>query len=291
MVNIDLLLQFAVNGLVYGSVIAVGAMALTLVFGVLEFINFAHGEYMALGAYVAFVFNVQLQLPIWVAFLLTLPIMAVFSVGVDRIVFKPMRGANHVAILIASIGLSFVLRNVIRIIWGVSRMGFKTSFSTGYNLGPINVTPQMIAIFLTAVALMAIVHYLFTRTMIGRVMRAISDNQNLAAASGIHTERIVIYTWALGGALAGGAGVLIGIQNVIGPMMGFNVLLAIFGAVVLGGIGNIYGALVGGLLIGMLQKISVAFLPSAYQITIVFVVLAVFFVYKPEGLFKSTTTV
>lgn len=291
MVNVDLLIQFALNGIIYGSIIAVGAMALTLVFGVLEFINFAHGEYMTLGAYLAFVFNVQLQLPIWVAFLLTLPVMAVFSVGVDRVVFKPMRGANHVAILIASIGLSFVLRNVIRIIWGVSRVGFKTPFSTGYNLGPVNVTPQMIAIFLTAVALMAIVHYLFTRTMIGRVMRAISDNRNLAAASGIHTERIVIYTWALGGALAGGAGVLIGLQNVIGPMMGFSVLLAIFGAVVLGGIGNIYGALVGGLLIGMFQKISVAFLPSAYQITIVFVVLAVFFVYKPEGLFKSTTTV
>lgn len=291
MVNVDLLLQFAVNGIVYGSVIAVGAMALTLVFGVLEFINFAHGEYMALGAYIAFVFNVQLQLPIWVAFLLTLPVMAVFSVGVDRAVFKPMRGANHVAILIASIGLSFVLRNVIRITWGVSRVGFKTPFSIGYDIGPITITPQMIAILLTAVALMAIVHYIFTRTMIGRVMRAISDNQDLAAASGIHTERIVIYTWALGGALAGGAGILIGLQNVIGPMMGFNVLLAIFGAVVLGGIGNIYGALVGGLLIGMLQKISVAFLPSAYQITIVFVVLAVFFVYKPEGLFKSTTTV
>jgi branched-subunit amino acid ABC-type transport system permease component len=287
----DTVFQFAIDGIVYGSLIAVGAMALTLVFGVMEFINFAHGEYMTLGAYVAFVFNVGLQLPIWAAFLLTLPVMAVFSVGVDRIVFRPIRDQNHIAILIASIGLSFVLRNLIRIVWGVTRVSFKTPFFAGYTLGPVTITPQMIGIFLTAVGLMAIVHYLFTRTMIGRVMRAISDNQNLASASGIHVERIVVWAWALGGALAGGAGVLIGLQNVIGPMMGFNVLLAIFGAVVLGGIGNVYGALVGGLIVGLLQKISVAFLPSAYQITVVFVILAVFFVYKPDGLFKSTTSI
>lgn len=291
MVDPNIILQFIVNGIVYGSIIAVGAMALTLVFGVLEFINFAHGEYMTLGAYLAFVFNVQFGLPIWAAFVVTLPLMAAFSVGADRVVFKPMRGDNHVTILIASIGLSFVLRNVIRMVWGVRKVGFQTPFFSGYNIGPVNVTPETIAIFLTAVGIMGLVHYLFTRTMIGRVMRAISDNKDLAAASGIHTERIVVYTWALGGAMAGGAGVLIGLQNVIGPMMGYNVLLAIFGAVVLGGIGNVYGALVGGLLIGILQKVSVAFLPSSYQITIVFVVLAVFFVYKPDGLFRSTTTV
>lgn len=288
---IDMILQFTINGLIYGSLIAVGAMSLTLVFGVLEFINFAHGEYITLGAYIAFIFNVTLQFPIWAAFLLTLPIMAAFSVGADRLVFQPMRNENHIAILIASIGLSFVIRNAIRIIWGVSRKGLNTPFFPGYNVGPVNVTPEMIAIFLTAIGLMVIVHYLFTQTMIGKVMRAISDNKNLASASGIHTERVIVWTWALAGALAGGAGVLIGLQNVIGPMMGFSVLLAIFGAVVLGGIGNIYGALMGGLIIGLLQKISVAFLPSSYQITVVFVILAAFFIFKPEGLFESTTSI
>jgi branched-subunit amino acid ABC-type transport system permease component len=278
--------QFVLNGLIIGSTIALAAIGLTLIFGILDFINFAHGEYLTLGAYSAFVLNATFDLPLLVAALVAIPITVALALGIDRVVFYPLRrkGVGGLALLITSVGLSIVLRNSIEMIWSSEPRRLSTAGGEAIAVAGVRITVVQIAIILVSLLLMVAVHLLLTRTVLGISMRATASNRALALSSGVNTERIVMWTWIIGAGLTAIAGVLIGLNTVIRPSMGFGLLLVMFAAVILGGIGDPYGAMLGGLAIGMAQEVSVAFISAAYKPAVAFTIMVILLLWKPEGL-------
>lgn len=278
--------QFVLNGLIIGSTIALAAIGLTLIFGILDFINFAHGEYLTLGAYSAFVLNVTFGLPFIIAALVAIPITVALALGIDKLVFYPLRkrGVGGLALLITSVGLSIVLRNSIEMIWSSEPRRLAVGGAEAIAVAGVRITVVQIAIILVSLLLMVAVHLLLTRTVLGISMRATASNSALALSSGVNTERVVMWTWIIGAGLTAIAGVLIGLNTVIRPSMGFGLLLVMFAAVILGGIGDPYGAMLGGLAIGMAQEISVAFISASYKPAVAFTIMVVLLLWKPEGL-------
>jgi branched-subunit amino acid ABC-type transport system permease component len=278
--------QFVLNGLIIGSTIALAAIGLTLIFGILDFINFAHGEYLTLGAYSAFVLNVTFGLPFLVAALVAIPITVALALGIDRVVFYPLRrkGVGGLALLITSVGLSIILRNSIEMVWSSEPRRLSASGGEAIAVAGVRITVVQIAIILVSLLLMVAIHLLLTRTVLGISMRATASNSALALSSGVNTERVVMWTWIIGAGLTAIAGVLIGLNTVIRPSMGFGLLLVMFAAVILGGIGDPYGAMLGGLAIGMAQEVSVAFISAAYKPAVAFTIMVVLLLWKPEGL-------
>ena len=278
--------QFVLNGLIIGSTIALAAIGLTLIFGILDFINFAHGEYLTLGAYSAFVLNVTFGLPFFVAALVAIPITVALALGIDRVVFYPLRrkGVGGLALLITSVGLSIILRNSIEMVWSSEPRRLSASGGEAIAVAGVRITVVQIAIILVSLLLMVAIHLLLTRTVLGISMRATASNSALALSSGVNTERVVMWTWIIGAGLTAIAGVLIGLNTVIRPSMGFGLLLVMFAAVILGGIGDPYGAMLGGLAIGMAQEVSVAFISAAYKPAVAFTIMVVLLLWKPEGL-------
>jgi branched-subunit amino acid ABC-type transport system permease component len=278
--------QFILNGFIIGSTIALAAIGLTLIFGILDFINFAHGEYLTLGAYSAFVLNVTFGLPFIIAALVAIPITVALALSIDKVVFYPLRkrGVGGLALLITSVGLSIVLRNSIEMIWSSEPRRLAVGGAEAIAVAGVRITVVQIAIILVSLLLMVAVHLLLTRTVLGISMRATASNSALALSSGVNTERVVMWTWIIGAGLTAIAGVLIGLNTVIRPSMGFGLLLVMFAAVILGGIGDAYGAMLGGLAIGMAQEISVAFISASYKPAVAFTIMVVLLLWKPEGL-------
>ena len=282
--------QFIVNGAIIGSTIALAAIGLTLLFGVLDFINFAHGEYLTVGAYSAFVVNATLGLPVWAAAVLAVPITAVFALAIDRAVFYPLRrqGAGGLALLITSVGLSIVLRNVIEAIWSSDTRSYAFESGATLNILGIKITMVQILIIVVSVVLMIAIHLLLTQTVLGISMRATASNRSLAMSSGVDAERVVKWTWVIGAGLTAIAGVLIGLNTVLRPSMGFSLLLVMFAAVILGGIGDPYGAMLGGLAIGFTQEVSVVFVSASYKPAVAFIIMVLLLLWRPEGLRGGT---
>ncbi|NHN61308.1 MULTISPECIES: branched-chain amino acid ABC transporter permease [Halorussus] len=281
--------QFLWNGLVVGSIIAVAALGLTLIFGILNFINIAYGDYMALGAYVAFAANVQYDLNIVVAALLGMVGMAVGALVLDKLVFERFRSRSAIVLLVVSIGLAFVLRNLIRIVWGTGNRRFSGPIEAAPQVLGVRMLPDQVAILVISVAILAGTYVLLRRTRIGIAMRAASDDTDLARVRGIDTERLVTYVWLAGGAIAGIAGILLGLDAQIRPNMGFTSLIPIFAAVILGGIGDPIGAVAGGYAIGVTQELSVMVIPSEYKPAIGLLLLIIGLLSRPEGLFGEAT--
>jgi branched-subunit amino acid ABC-type transport system permease component len=278
--------QFFVNGVIVGSTIALAAIGLTLIFGILDFINFAHGEYLTLGAYAAFVVNVSFGVPFVVAAVVAIPVTVAVALAIDRVVFYPLRrqGVGGLALLITSVGLSMILRNGIETVWGSDNLRYSVAGGEAMSVMGVRITFVQIAIVVVSLVLMVAVHLLLTRTVLGISMRATASNRSLALSSGVNAERIVSWTWIIGAGLTAIAGVLIGLNTVVRPSMGFELLLVMFAAVILGGIGDPYGAMLGGLAIGIAQEVSVAFISSAYKPAVAFTIMVVLLLWKPEGL-------
>lgn len=280
-------IQLVANGLVVGSVIAVAAVGLTLVFGILKLVNFAHGDYLTLGAFVAVV-GTGAGLPLYVAAVPALLVGAAFAGGLEKVLWGPLRerGASTVNLLIVSIGLALVLRHVIFWVFGegVYRYG---PASRRVDFGPFALTPQDVVIILgSAVALIG-VGLMLQKTRVGKAMRALSDNRDLAEASGIDVKRIIMITWLIAGVLAAYGGIMLGLQGRVFANMGWFLLLFIFAGVILGGIGSAYGAMIGGLLIGIVQELATHTaigLPADLKPAVAFLVLIVVLLFRPQGI-------
>ncbi len=280
-------LQLIANGIVIGSVIAVAAVGLTLVFGILRLINFAHGDFLTLGAFIAVV-GTGAGLPLYVAAIPAIAFGAAFAGGLEKILWGPMRrrGASTVNLLIISIGLALVLRYTIFWVFGegVSRYG---PISQRIDFGLFALTPQdVIIVFGSAAALLAVA-LMLQKTRIGKAMRALSDNRDLAEASGIDVDRITMITWLISGALTAYGGIMLGLQGRIFGNMGWFLLLLIFAGVILGGIGSAYGAMIGSLIIGVTQELathSLIGIPSDLKTGVAFLVLIVMLLIRPQGL-------
>ncbi|GIX45950.1 MAG: branched-chain amino acid ABC transporter permease [Candidatus Tectimicrobiota bacterium] len=283
------MLQLAVYGVISGSILALGAIGLTLVYGILNFANFAHGDLMALGAYLALFFKVGLGLPMWLAFPLSMLSTAFIAVGLDRVWFRPLRqrGAGVVLLAISSLALALILRNIIRMLWSPQARYYSRTIHFPFTvpLLQVRINWQQVLIFGVALGLVILVTLFLQRTKLGKAMRATADNFQLALVSGIDTERVVLWTWLLGAALAAAGGILLGMSVRLQPIMGWDLLLPIFAATILGSIGSPYGAMAGALIIGLAEELSTQFIPTEYKGAVSLLLLVVVLLVRPQGLF------
>jgi len=281
--------QFIWNGLVVGSLIALAALGLTLLFGLLNFINIAYGDYMAFGAYFALAANVGFGLPIVVSILIGAIGGGILAVVVHKFVFSKFMDRSPIVLLVVSIGMAFILRNVIRIFWSTDPQYYAVPVEEGPSLLGVTFLPEQVAIIAASLVVLGLLFLLLHRTRIGIAMRAASDDTDLARLRGIDTKRLVIYISLVGGIIAAFAGIMLGLDSNLRPNMGFIALIPIFAAVILGGIGDPTGAVIGGYVIGIGQEVSVAFIPSEYKPVVGLVLLIIGLLARPDGLFGEAT--
>jgi neutral amino acid transport system permease protein len=287
------LLQLAANGLVTGSIIAIAAVGVSLVYGILRIVNFAHGDYLVFGAYVALAVNVGWGGSMVLAALAAIAATAVLSTGLEFALWRPLRrrGAGLFSLFIAAIGLALVLRHVVFLVGEARPRRYDVDVFQVYEVGGVRLSLSQVIAIGSAFAAIVLVALLLDRTGLGKAMRALSDNRALAGVAGIDVDRTVVLTWALVGGLAGVAGLLQAlILNAFTPNFGFVLLLPIFAAVVLGGIGSAYGALVGGLVLGLVMELSTwdavaGGAPAVYKPVVAFGVLILVLLVRPQGVF------
>ena len=276
--------QLVVYGVVLGSILTLGAVGVNLLFGILRFSNFAHGDIMTFGAYWSYFAVSVLNLPLWASLPFGVVGGALVAVAADQLVYRRLRGSQSVILLISSFGMALILRSITLLVWGPQDRSYVKGIQMPWVIGDIRVRPDHILIVLGTVALVVGVHLFLTRTRTGKAMRAMSDDVDLASVTGIDSERVIIWTWALGGALAGAAGVFLALDSRLTPMMGWGVLLPVFAAATLGGFGKPYGAIVGGMVIGVVSELSTAVLSPAYKPAIAFAAMVIMLIVKPTGL-------
>lgn len=285
------LAQLILNGFLTGAILALTGVGASLVFGIQRVANFAHGEYLTFAAYVALVFNVGLHQNIAVAALGAMAATALLAVGMHFLVLRPLRGRGLVALSLITTGIGLMLRNVVFLAAGPRIRQYGIDQSTVFDLGLVRISPgQAVALAIAAVVTPAVA-ILLARTRMGKAMRAVADNRDLAAISGIDVDRIGTYVWLLAGGLAGLGGVMFGVvQGTFEPNLGFQVLFLIFTTVVLGGIGSAYGALVAGLVLGLAMDLSTwsgfgGGLDARFKPVLAFAALILLLLYRPQGLF------
>jgi branched-subunit amino acid ABC-type transport system permease component len=277
-------------GLVTASVLAIASVGLTLQFGVTNYVNFAYGDFMSLGAYLTFELNTGGHMDVWLATAVSAVLMGFVGVATDRFLLSPFtrRFPNLFYVLIVTFGLSLILLNVISAIWSPNYQQLPVATENPLHLGPFLLTPSQVAIFGVGVALMFLVHFLLTRTKLGKAMRAMSDNTSLAMVSGIDTRLVTSITWWITGALSGVAGSVLAIDlGTITPAVGETFLFVIFASVILGGIGKPYGAMLGALVIGLATEISAVAINSAYKLDVAFLILVIVLLVRPQGIIAA----
>jgi branched-chain amino acid transport system permease protein len=321
-----------VAGIVLGSIYAIGAVGVTLIFGILRFAHFAHGDMMTMGAFMAFLLASVCTAMGWTTPLvptgflvmpLAMVLAAVVALGIDKGFYAPLRrrGARPVTMLIASIGVTLMIQGLIRLFFGSGTVSFfETEAKQLVRIAvplegvtrTINFTqPQILMVVSTAVVVLAL-HLFLTRSRLGKAMRAMSDNADLAQVSGINTKLVVRVTWVIAGALACMAGTMLALDVSLKPDLAFNIVLPIFAAAIVGGLGQSYGAIAGGFLIGFAETLSIfnwsvllkplagalpfdvpatmAIVPTEYKLTVAFVILVVVLLWRPTGIFKGASS-
>ncbi len=319
-----------ISGIVIGCIYALGAIGVTLVFGILRFANFSHADLMTSGAYLSFVFAALLPglgpalgLPTgFVVLPLSIVCLVLFSISIDRMFYRPLRDRNvrPIMLLVASLGVTLMLQGIVRILAGTSpRTFFSQQDKEIFRLDvPLETAtrdivisePQILLIAATVFSIITL-HQFLNRTRLGKAMRAMSDNADLALVSGINTNTVVTATWVIGGALAAMAGTLLALDVVLKPDLSFNLLLPIFAAAIVGGIGRPYGAIAGGLLVGFSETLAIfnwsillrplavwlpdwieipariTFVPTEYKIIVPFIILIAVLIWRPTGIFRG----
>ena len=285
--------QTGLSGLSLGAIYALGAVGLTLVYGILRLVNFAHGDFLTFGAYMAYLVNVTWGLPLVVGVVVAMIATAVLAVFFELVMWGPMRArrAGLLQLLLMSIGLALVIRSGVQFFWGtdIKLLDVNTTATVSF-LGLRIGRTQLIVIAVGFVVLIA-VGLMLRQTMLGKRMRALADDLELAETAGIDTRRVIIYTWIFAGALAGLAGVMAAAITSLSPELGFQLLLPIFAAVILGGIGDAYGALAGGMLLGLVTEWSTLFIDSRWKIAVGFAALIVALIVRPQGIFGKAKAV
>ena len=282
--------QVLFNSVVTGSLYLIGAVGLTLTYGLSKFPNFAHAEFMTLGAFVGYLVAEQLGLGLPAALVIAFLVTGIVGFLCYRGIFQPLakRGATIIHLMVASIGLGFILRHSIGAAWSWKPLYFTATWSA-YDVGPLRVTGLWLWLIFTAIALAVIMHFVLVKTKIGKAIRTTSSNPELALASGINVDRVIWLTWSIGAGLAAIAGIFRAADTQIWPMTGWDIILPIFAVVMLGGIGNYYGAIAAAFIIGLAENIGVVALTAlglsaTYRIGIAFLILIITLIVKPEGL-------
>nr|WP_157290370.1 branched-chain amino acid ABC transporter permease [Devosia marina] len=319
--------------MVLGCIYALGAIGITLIFGILRFAHFAHSELMTGGAFIAFLlasafaaWGIATPIPTgFVVLPLAMVLAAILALGIDKGFYAPLRkrGARPVTLLIASIGVTLMIQGLIRLFFGAGSYSFfenepkeifRIDTSAIGSTRPLVITePQVLMIVVTLASVVAL-HFFLTRSRLGKAMRAMADNADLAQVSGINTALVVRVTWVIAGALACMAGTMLALDVTLKPDLAFNIILPIFAAAIVGGLGQAYGAIAGGLLIGFAETLAVfnwtmlfrplnailpdwlqlpaqlALVPTEYKLTVAFVILVVTLLVRPTGIFKGASS-
>ncbi len=283
----QLIAQNAVNGVKFGLIIAMAAVGLSLIFGTTGLVNFAHGDLVTVGAFLTFVLNVGLGLRLLVAAPLAVLLSAGLSGGLDRFLWRPLRrrGTGLIAMLVVSIGLGFVLRHLVLLLLGGSRSQYgEYTLQQALRIGPVRLQPTEIVVMLLSVGILIGVGLMLNRTRLGKAMRAVADERDLAESSGIDVQRVILAVWVLGGALTGIGGIFLGVIEAVDYLMGFRLLLMMFAAVILGGLGSAYGAMVGGMIVGFISEVSTVWFSSQLKYVWALLVLIVILLVRPQGI-------
>jgi branched-chain amino acid transport system permease protein len=300
-----MILQYVADGLLLGATIGLGAIGLTLTYSILRFANFTQGDLISWGAYLTLTLAGTISgalsqeapplgpfsfgWPVLLAGLIAMVLTGLLALAVDQLLFRRLRRhGSAIVMVIASFGASMALRSLLEFIYTPQPRYFSPNLQIAKRLGlGIRLTPDQLAVFgLTALLVLAM-HLLLTRSHVGRAMRAASENPALAEVTGIDVAAVVRITWLIGGALACAAGVMIGLTVQVRPYMGFDLLLPLFAAAILGGIGSILGAMVGGLVVGLAESLGVLVVGAEYRAAISFLVLIALLLFRPSGLFGS----
>ncbi len=276
--------QYIFNGLVSGMILALPAVALTLVYGILKFPNFASGAMLTFSAYIALIFNVYFGLSLLWSAVLGAALFALVAVGIDQAVFRQLRDRTSITLLVCSMGVSFVLENIARFFFGNGARSFDLAIARPKYFFGLKVNNEQIITAITTILAMAVVYFILRHTALGRAMRAVADNPSLAAVRGIRRESIIRWTWVITGVLTAIAGVLAGMDRAIDPLLGWNYIVSTFAAAILGGLGNPVGAVIGALVVGVVEETSTLFMPPNYRQVISFVAIALLLVLRPQGL-------
>jgi branched-chain amino acid transport system permease protein/neutral amino acid transport system permease protein len=302
------MIELTFYGIVFGSIIALGAIGLTLVYGIIRFANFAHGDLMSTGAFIALFLTTGVLAWIgipdtnfgslsfgWrmlIAFPVSMVVVGGIAIALDHILYRKLRQKKSGPVILAmsSLGAAFILRMLILIFWGADTIIYRPGLLRPAIELPfgIKMRPDQILILILVFILVGSLHLYLQKSKMGKAMRATADNMELALVSGINTERVIILTWGIGGALAAAGGILYGIDVVLHPYMGWNFLIPLFAATILGTIGNMWGALVGGLVIGIVQQLSTAFLLPTYKPAVAFMAMILILLIRPKGIFGGS---
>jgi neutral amino acid transport system permease protein len=285
--------QRGLNGLSLGAIYALGAAGLTLVYGILKLVNFAHGDFLTFGAYMAYLVNVTWELPLIFAIAFAIATTALLGVALEKAMWGPMRtrGAGMLQLLLMAIGLAFVIRYGIQFVWGTELRQLDVNRTDTVEFLGLSIGRTQLIVILVGVGTLVLTGLMLRFTLLGKRMRALSDDLDLAETSGINTSRVVLWTWVFAAGLAGLAGVFAAAITQLQPEMGFELLLPIFAAVVLGGIGNPFGALTAGILLGVVIEWSTFIVTPGLKLAVGFVILILVLIVRPEGILGRARTV
>lgn len=279
--------QLTVSGLQFGLMIALGALGLSIIYGTTGLTNFAHGEILTFGALATWTLNAGMGLPFVLAAILGVILSGAFGWLNNAALWKPLRkrGTGLIAMMIVSIGLALFLRNFYLFFYGGDKRAYaEYAGLAGLEFGPVSITPTDFASMAVALVAIAAVVLIVQKTRMGKATRAVSDNPSLASSAGINVERVITFVWVLGAALAGLGGILLGFTQQVSFQMGFQILLLIFAAVTLGGLGTIWGAIVGSLVVGLFLQLTTLVIPTELKSVGALLVLIVILLVRPYGL-------
>jgi branched-chain amino acid transport system permease protein/neutral amino acid transport system permease protein len=277
-------LQLALNGLMAGAVLAVPAIGLTMIYAVLRFVNFSVAAHMAVGAFAGYMLNAWAGLPAVVAVLGAFIAGAAVGIASDHVALRPLRGYSALTIAIASIAVNIMIESTIRFFFGGSPRDYAIPLRRDWSFGFLHIGPQQVENTIIAVIAMAMLFVFLMMTTTGKAMRAVADNPMLADSKGINPDAMARLAVGIGMGLAGIGGMLVGLDTSIDPLVGFRAILSVFAAAVVGGLGSIPGAVVGGFAIGLAEELSLLALPATYKSVVGFLAIALILTLRPHGL-------
>jgi len=291
---IDFINYYLIPGITLGSIYALGAVGISMIFGILRFAHFAHGDLMTMGAYGALT-------AVWISGispLVAIPVAIVFAIVTallcDRFFYKPLRELPTIYTVIASFGVALILRSLIQMIWGTDSQVYSSGFQKPLLLlDTFRIASRHMQIIVSTIVLTILLHLFLSYSRLGRSMRAVADDPSLASVAGIDIDAVIRWTWIIGASLAAIAGVFVGLDTDVHTNLGWNMLLPMFAAALLGGIGKPLGAIVGGLIIGIAEEMvsypffGYALLSPSYKSAVAFVIMIALLIFRPQGLFKG----
>lgn len=284
-----MLLQVIISGLIVGSIYALVALGFILIYKGTNIMNFAQGEMVMISAYFGLMYHIYYKMPYLTSFILTILTAGICGVLIERIVCRPLMKSPVMSVIIATIAVSIIIKNIARLVWGSIYYPFPSPFSlTPYRLGSIMITPKDLGTIVITLVLLGLLYYLLHFTKMGAAMLATASNQKAASLMGISVKRVFSLTWAISFGLASAAGFLLAPQVSITPEMG-DIVIVVFTAAVLGGLESLMGAVVGGVLLGIVGNLAGFYISTAFKDVVSFLILITILMFKPSGLFSKGT--